>query len=168
MSAICITSARWAAFFEVTLTSASSRSTRASSLRSLTLRTSITLYSCLVTCSTAERAPSTTIVRRMMPGSLVRPMLRLSMAKLRWRNRLITRLRVAGPSSTVATSVCWLIGRSHPSRWARPRRAAARGPAPGRGYPAGPRRGPCRPAPTGTRPRCGRRGTRRWLARGKP
>src|SRR5438874_7911083 len=59
-----------------------------------------------MTCSTAVREPSTTIVRREMCASWVRPMLRLSMAKPRCLNRLTTRLSVPGDSSIVATSVC--------------------------------------------------------------
>src|SRR6266581_2965847 len=59
-----------------------------------------------MTCSTAVREPSTTIVRREMWASWVRPILRLSMANPRCRNRLTTRLSVLGDSSIVATSVC--------------------------------------------------------------
>src|SRR5215208_880176 len=61
-----------------------------------------------MTCSTAVLEPSTTIVRREMCASCVRPMLRLSMAKPRCLNRLTTRLSVPGDSSIVATRVCFI------------------------------------------------------------
>src|SRR5438034_11335308 len=61
-----------------------------------------------MTCSMAVFWPSTTSVKRETCGSWVRPMVRLSIAKPRCRNRLTTRLRTDGWSSSVATSVCFI------------------------------------------------------------
>src|ERR687883_1046318 len=61
-----------------------------------------------MTCSMAVFDPSTTIVRRLMCASWVRPIVRLSIANPRCRNRLTIRLSVHGASSTVATSVCFI------------------------------------------------------------
>src|SRR5579871_4438092 len=90
-----------------TLMRASSRTTGWSSERSETFRTSTTLYICLTTCSTAVFDPSTTIVRRIMSGTSVWPIVSDSIAKPRERNRLMTRLNVNGLLSIVATSVCF-------------------------------------------------------------
>src|SRR6185369_5814333 len=61
-----------------------------------------------MTCSIAVFEPSTTMVRREMWASWVRPMVRLSIAKPRCRNRLTIRFSVHGASSTVATNVCFI------------------------------------------------------------
>src|SRR5215207_5646572 len=61
-----------------------------------------------MTCSMAVFEPSTTIVRREMWASWVRPMVKLSIANPRCRNRLTTRFSVHGASSTVATNVCFI------------------------------------------------------------
>src|SRR5436190_23964486 len=61
-----------------------------------------------MTCSMAVFWPSTTSVSRETCGSWVRPMVRLSIAKPRCRNRLTTRLSTDGWSSSVATSVCFI------------------------------------------------------------
>src|SRR5215207_194150 len=61
-----------------------------------------------MTCSAAVFEPSTTIVRREMWASWVRPIVRLSIAKPRCRNRLTIRFSVHGASSTVATNVCFI------------------------------------------------------------
>src|SRR5438445_261687 len=61
-----------------------------------------------MTCSMAVFWPSTTSVSRETCGSWMRPMVRLSIAKPRCRNRLTTRLSTDGWSSSVATSVCFI------------------------------------------------------------
>src|SRR6185436_16993569 len=63
----------------LTRISTSSRSTWLSSVRSLTLMTSISLWSCFITCSMMNSSPVTTMVMRETLGSSVSPTERLSM-----------------------------------------------------------------------------------------
>ena len=70
-------------FDVATLISASSRATIWSSVTSVILTTSITLYSCFVTCSMSFAWPSTVNVIRDIPGTSLWPTVRLSMLKLR-------------------------------------------------------------------------------------
>ncbi len=62
-----------------TRTSSISRSTWVSSLRLMTLMTSMSLCSCFMTCSMTKASPATTSVIRETDGSSVSPTERLSM-----------------------------------------------------------------------------------------
>ena len=78
MSAVRRTSARcWGS--ALTRIRISSRSTWLSSVMSLTLMTSISLWSCFITCSMTNSSPVTTRVMRDTLGSSVSPTDRLSM-----------------------------------------------------------------------------------------
>src|SRR5256886_1704670 len=86
--------------------SISSRSTWLSSVRSLTLMTSISLCSCFVTCSMTNSSPLTTSVIRDTVGSRVSPTDRLSMLYPRAENSPATRESTPNLFSTSTEIVC--------------------------------------------------------------
>src|SRR5438445_1205646 len=86
--------------------SISSRSTWLSSVRSLTLMTSISLWSCFVTCSMTNSSPLTTSVIRDTVGSRVSPTDRLSMLYPRAENSPATRAGRPNLFSTSTGIVC--------------------------------------------------------------
>src|SRR3989440_7400043 len=86
--------------------SISSRSTWLSSVRSLTLMTSINLWSCFVTCSMTNSSPLTTSVIRDTVGSRVSPTDRLSMLYPRAENSPATRESTPNLFSTSTEIVC--------------------------------------------------------------
>src|SRR5919107_2003556 len=89
-----------------TLISISSRCTDAWGSSSTTLITSISLFSCLVTCSRGSSSTSTTTVIREMSECSVGPTARESMLKPRRENRPAMRARTPGLSSTRTDRVC--------------------------------------------------------------
>src|SRR6478752_5481936 len=76
---------------------------------STTLRTSTSLLSCLVTCSSGNSSTSTTTVIREMSECSVGPTARESMLKPRREKRPAMRARTPGLSSTRTDRVCLLI-----------------------------------------------------------
>src|SRR5262245_57504876 len=84
-----------------------SRSTWFSSLRSVTLMTSISLCSCLITCSMMKASPRTTRVMRDTEGSSVSPTDRLSMLYPRAEKSPATRERTPNLFSTMTAIVCF-------------------------------------------------------------
>ena len=95
MSQICITSERDCAL-TLTRRRTSSRSTYSLSRKSSISMTSISLLSCLVTCSSTASSPMTTMVIRERLGSRVGPTLRVSMLNPRPLN--IPAMRVSTPN----------------------------------------------------------------------
>src|SRR5690349_10969112 len=92
-----------------TLTSRISRWTEAVGSSSTTLSTSISLLSCLVTCSSGRASTSTTTVIREISGYSVGPTARESMLKPRRENRAAMRASTPGLFSTSTDRVCLLM-----------------------------------------------------------
>ena len=91
----------------LTLISASSRATIGFALRSTTLMTSISLYNCLLTCSSVLSSPVVTMTMRDKPGFLgLVPTVMLSILKPRRPNKPDTRCRTPGWSLTRMDIVC--------------------------------------------------------------
>ena len=107
MSTICMISARLEGS-AVTLINASSRATMSSSVRSLTLSTSTSLWSCLVICSSSRRSPVDDHGHaRDAAGLRVVPTARLSMLKPRRVKSAATRARTPAWFSTRIERVCF-------------------------------------------------------------
>src|SRR5947209_10481179 len=111
-SAVCSTCVRSASGAR-TLTMSSSRRTAASDSSSTILMTSISLFSCLVICSSGWVSASTTIVIRDRSGFSVGPTARDSMLNERRLNRAATRVRTPALFSTSTESVCRVMAASH-------------------------------------------------------
>src|SRR6266478_1535114 len=90
-----------------TLSSSISRSTWSSSERSVTLITSMSLWSCLSTCSMMKASPVTTSVIRDTDGSSVSPTDRLSMLYPRAEKSPATRESTPNLFSTSTAIVCF-------------------------------------------------------------
>src|SRR6185503_3722807 len=90
----------------LTLRRSISRSTWSSSLRSVTLMTSMSLCSCLITCSMMNASPRTTSVIRDTVGSRVSPTERLSMLYPRAEKSPATRESTPNLFSTSTAMVC--------------------------------------------------------------
>src|SRR4029453_14667100 len=90
----------------LTLRRSISRSTWSSSLRSVTLMTSMSLCSCLITCSMMKASPRTTSVIRDTVGSRVSPTERLSMLYPRAEKSPATRESTPNLFSTSTAMVC--------------------------------------------------------------
>src|SRR5688572_7628904 len=97
----------WASAF--TLTSINSRVIEEEPSSSTILITSISLLSCLVTCSSGDSSTLTTIVIRETSGCSVGPTARESMLKPRRLNRPAIRARTPGLFSTRTERVCLLM-----------------------------------------------------------
>src|SRR6476620_8027460 len=93
----------------LTLTSRISRCTEAARSSSTTLSTSMSLFSCLVTCSSGRSSTSTTTVIREISGCSVGPTARESMLNPRRENRPAMRASTPGLFSTSTDRVCLLI-----------------------------------------------------------
>src|SRR3954447_23692272 len=89
-----------------TLTRSSSRCTDAVGSSSTIFRTLTSLLSCFVTCSSGRSSTSTTIVMRLTVGCSVGPTASDEMLNPRRLNRLATRARTPGLSSTRTERVC--------------------------------------------------------------
>src|SRR5439155_26740608 len=90
-----------------TFSNSISRSTRSSSERSVTLITSMSLWSCLSTCSMMKASPATTSVIRDTDGSSVSPTDRLSMLYPRAEKSPATRESTPNLFSTSTAIVCF-------------------------------------------------------------
>src|SRR6266542_6180885 len=90
-----------------TFSNSISRSTWSSSERSVTLITSMSLWSCLSTCSMTKASPVTTIVIRDTDGSSVSPTDRLSMLYPRAEKSPATRESTPNLFSTSTAIVCF-------------------------------------------------------------
>ena len=104
--AICRISLRLAPESTVTLIIASSRSTRSFPVRSDTLITSMSLFSCFMTCSICASSPIQTMVIRLIPGSSQVPTARLSILKPRREKSPVTRESTPARFSTRIEREC--------------------------------------------------------------
>src|SRR6266568_6646347 len=98
----------------LTLIRMSSRCTVEPGSSSTIFSTLISLFSCLVTCSSGCSSQLTTIVMREISSCSVGPTARESMLKLRRANSPAIRTRTPGLFSTSTDSVCLLIGGASP------------------------------------------------------